>query len=927
MGARALLDVVDELLESRALTPEPLGAVLAEGPRAGVAAQPTVYPIGDGVREVPATVIDTVRAAARDITDLESAAVPDSGLGVAPDEVFGPLRSGLVRPASVAWRGRPEAATRAAQAAGDRISELRGAVRVLEPPGPYSLGTSNAPILITVSNGLPFTVRVRVEITPSSGLRVAPIEAQDVPPLGRRQVRVSAEVTRSGQFTVQAAVLTPDGELLGPPSRLRVRSTAYGTITLWLTGSAGVLLVVLAARRVLRRVRGEPDRRAEPGHRPPAPPGPPESPPLPGSPGLVAPTPTPPDRAPPTAPDPVHPSPSPVPDPSPVGQVGDPFPLPQATTDRLPVAHAAPPPRRPAPATGAASTAGPEPVTGPASDDGRTEQFTAPVPVAGPAQPSLGRSSGTIAVASLVSRITGFLRQIALVTVLGLGVVNSSYTVANTLPLIVYELLLGGVLTSVMIPLLVRSQTEDADGGAAYTRRLITMTAAALLLATAASMLAAPLLTRLYLGGQTTATANPDLATAFAYLLLPQVFFYGIGALLGAILNSRGAFAAFAWAPVLNNVVVLAVLAVYALVPGEISLDPARMGEPKLLVLGVGTTLGIVVQAAVLLPAVRRTGVHFRPLWGWDPRLTQAGGLALWVIAYVLIGQAGYIATTRVAAASDGGAIAIYANTWLLLQVPYGVLGVSLLTALMPRMSRAAAEGRHADVVADLSLGSRLLAVLLVPVSVLLTVFGPQVGTALFGLRSANLDGAAQLGTALAVSAFGLLPYGVTMLQMRVFYALTDSRTPTLIQLVTVAVKIPLLLLCPVLLAPQDVVLGLTAANSASFVAGAALGQVLLRRRLGRMPTREVLATTWRTAVAAIAGGLLAWGAVALLGGVLAGWPAFGRAWATLGIALLVAAPVTVLGMRLLRVGELEPVVARIERLVDRRKPRPPGPR
>ena len=566
-------------------------------------------------------------------------------------------------------------------------------------------------------------------------------------------------------------------------------------------------------------------------------------------------------------------------------------------------------------------------MTGPVSDDGRTEQFTAPVPAAGPAQPSLGRSSGTIAVASLVSRITGFLRQIALVTVLGLGVVNSSYTVANTLPLIVYELLLGGVLTSVMIPLLVRSQTEDADGGAAYTRRLITMTAAALLLATAASMLAAPLLTRLYLGGQTTATANPDLATAFAYLLLPQVFFYGIGALLGAILNSRGAFAAFAWAPVLNNVVVLAVLAVYALVPGEISLDPARMGEPKLLVLGVGTTLGIVVQAAVLLPAVRRTGVHFRPLWGWDPRLTRAGGLALWVIAYVLIGQAGYIATTRVAAASDGGAIAIYANTWLLLQVPYGVLGVSLLTALMPRMSRAAAEGRHADVVADLSLGSRLLAVLLVPVSVLLTVFGPQVGTALFGLRSANLDGAAQLGTALAVSAFGLLPYGVTMLQMRVFYALTDSRTPTLIQLVTVAVKIPLLLLCPVLLAPQDVVLGLTAANSASFVVGAALGQVLLRRRLGRMPTREVLATTWRTAVAAIAGGLLAWGVVALLGGVLAGWPAFGRAWATLGIALLVAAPVTVLGMRLLRVGELEPVVARIERLVDRRKPRPPGPR
>lgn len=342
IGARALLDVVDELLESRALTPRPLEVVLAEGPRAAAGARPAVYPIGDGVREVPATVIDAVRAAAGDVADLESAAVPDSGLGVEPDEVFGPLRTGLVRPASAAWRGRPEAADRAAQAAGDRISELRAAVRVLEPPGPYSLGTSNAPILITVSNGLPFTVRVRVEITPSSGLRVAPIEAQDVPPLGRRQVRVSAEVTRSGQFTVQAAVLTPDGELLGPPSRLRVRSTAYGTITLWLTGSAGVLLVVLVARRVLRRIRGEPDHRAEPGHRPPAPPGPPEGRPFPGSPALVAPTPTSPDRAPPTSPDPVPPSP--LPDHSPVGQVGDPFPVPHATTDRLPVPRPRPRP-------------------------------------------------------------------------------------------------------------------------------------------------------------------------------------------------------------------------------------------------------------------------------------------------------------------------------------------------------------------------------------------------------------------------------------------------------------------------------------------------------------------------------------------------------------------------------------------------------
>ena len=532
-----------------------------------------------------------------------------------------------------------------------------------------------------------------------------------------------------------------------------------------------------------------------------------------------------------------------------------------------------------------------------------------------------------MAVASLVSRITGFIRQIALVAVLTVGVVTDSYTVSNTLPVIVYEFLIGGVLSSVMVPLLVRAHTEDADGGEAFTRRLLTMTGVALLLATAAAMLAAPLLTRLYLGSGSGGHANPELATALALLLLPQIFFLGIGALLGGILNSRGAFGAFAWAPVLNNLVVLAVLALYAVLPGRITLDPIRMSEPKLLLLGLGTTFGIVVQAASLLPAIRRLGFSYRPLFGWDPRLAQAGGLAVWAVIYVLIGQAGYIVTTRVAADAAVGAVTIYANTWLLLQVPYGVLGVSLLTALMPRMSRAAAEGRNADVVADLSVGSRLLAIFLIPVSVLLTVFGPQIGIALFGLRSANLQDAAQLGLALAVSAFGLLPYGITMLQARVFYALTDSRTPTLIQLGTVAIKIPLLLLSAALLPPADVVLGLVAANSASFLVGAVLGQLLLRRGLGRIPTRNVLGAIGRSLLASLVAAGLAAAVVWLSAGALGGLAAPLRAWLQLVLASVLIAPLALLGMRLLGVHEMNPFVSRLERLVDRWRPRRRGVR
>ena len=148
-----------------------------------------------------------------------------------------------------------------------------------------------------------------------------------------------------------------------------------------------------------------------------------------------------------------------------------------------------------------------------------------------------------------------------------------------------------------------------------------------------------------------------------------------------------------------------------------------------------------------------------------------------------------------VAAEAAPGSVAIYSNAWLLLQVPYGVLGVSLLTALMPRLSRSAAEGRTADVVADLRLGTRLSGVVLLPVSALLTLFGTQLGVALFSLGAGSAgEGSTRLGATLAASAFGLLPYAVMMLQTRVFYALTDSRTPTLLQLVIVAVKIPLLL-------------------------------------------------------------------------------------------------------------------------------------
>jgi putative peptidoglycan lipid II flippase len=488
-----------------------------------------------------------------------------------------------------------------------------------------------------------------------------------------------------------------------------------------------------------------------------------------------------------------------------------------------------------------------------------------------PGSYSLAAATRTMAVATLVSRITGFLRQLGLAAVLGLGVINDSYTVASTLPAMLYEILLGGVLTSVVVPLLVRAAKEDADQGETYLQRLVTVSFVTLSVASVLAVLASPLLAVLFLG--TGGEANPQLATVFGYLLLPLILFYGLSGLFGAILNARSIFGPPAWAPVLNNVIVLASLGIYALVPGEISLNPARLSDPKLLVLGLGTVAGILAQALVQLPGLRRAGFHFGWRWGWDSRLTQASGMAAWLVLYVLIGQLGFVITTRSAAQGDPGGVVIYSLVWLILQLPYGVLGYSLLTAIMPRMSRAAADADWRGVVEHLSLGSRYLILLLAPIVVVFTLAGPSIGIALFSLGKAGSD-AERLGMALAVSAFGLLPYAMTMLQLRVFYAMADARTPTIINAIVVVVKVPLLLICPVFLNGADVVLGLTAANSLSLAFGALIGQSWLRRRLGRVETKRSLITFRNCVIGAApaAAAVLGLRAVTNLTGVSGAW-------------------------------------------------------
>ncbi|MDO5670347.1 MAG: murein biosynthesis integral membrane protein MurJ [Corynebacterium sp.] len=463
------------------------------------------------------------------------------------------------------------------------------------------------------------------------------------------------------------------------------------------------------------------------------------------------------------------------------------------------------------------------------------------------------RAGGSMAIATLFSRITGFVRNLLIVVTLG-GAVGSAFNTANTLPNLITEIVLGAVLTSLVVPVLVRAEKEDTDRGTAFFRRLFTLSASLLIVVTVLSVIAAPLLTRLLLSAD--GEVNIVQSSSFAYLLLPQIFFYGIFALFMAVLNTRGIFKPGAWAPVANNVVSIAVLLLYTLLPEDLGeTDPSPVNDPHVLLLGLGTTLGVVVQAAIMVPYLRKAGVDLRPLWGIDARLKQFGGMALAIIAYVAVSQVGYAVTTQIASLHDAAAPLIYQQHWLLLQVPYGIIGVTLLTAIMPRLSRNAADGDDRAVVGDLNLATKLTFIALIPIVVFFTVFGPDIGVALFAYRNFDTESGALLGLTLSFSAFTLLPYALVLLHLRVFYAREEAWTPTYIIVGITATKIVLSLLAPmVATSPSRVVVLLGAANGFGFVAGAVIGALLLRRKLGHLGTRSQIHTTAWAFAASMAG-------------------------------------------------------------------------
>ena len=439
--------------------------------------------------------------------------------------------------------------------------------------------------------------------------------------------------------------------------------------------------------------------------------------------------------------------------------------------------------------------------------------------------------STVMATGTVVSRITGIARDIALAAALGFYLVSDAYSLGNSLPTIIYILVVGGALNAVFIPQLVRRMEKDDDGGNAYADRLITLTGSVLLGLSILAVVAAPWIVDLYTPADYP-KSQYDLAVAFARLCLPQIFFYGAYTMLSQVLNARGTFGAPMFAPIANNVVAITTFVLFIIVAGTSAAADGALTTGQVLLLGIGTTAGVVVQAAILVPVLGRAGYRWRPRFDWKGQgLGKAAKLAGWTVGLVLVNQITYIVITRLAAQANVDAaatgataagITTYQKAHLVFMLPHSVITISIVTALLPALSRLAHEGKLKEVGEDVAGAMRLVAALVVPIAAMLFVLGSDVSVLLFGYGAATTDQAAVMGDVVSIFMIGLLPFTLFYVLLRGFYAMEDTRTPFVVTVIFSVIMLALVLSLFAFLTD----LGVTSAGGPQ-IAGIALGYVL----------------------------------------------------------------------------------------------------
>ena len=488
---------------------------------------------------------------------------------------------------------------------------------------------------------------------------------------------------------------------------------------------------------------------------------------------------------------------------------------------------------------------------------------TRPEDLVGEAQPqtaakaSVSKASRVMAMGTIVSRVTGMVRSSLLVAALGTAGLADPFNVGNNLPNMVYMIVIGGAVNAIFVPQLVRAMKDDADGGQAFIDRLLTMTIVFLGLLTALAVALAPQLVSIYAGSYT--GADRHVTIMFARYCLPQILFYGLSVMLGQILNAKDSYGPMMWTPVLANVVQIATLGCYLWIVGGVANSTSTISGGEELLLGLGTTLGIVLQALTLVPYLRGVGVRYRPRFDWrNTGLGKSMTLAKWTLATVIIGAVVNWAITSMATTMGGRfkvqgvGYSAYSNAVTLWILPQSVITVSIITALLPRMSRSAHAGDKRAVGDSISYGLRSTGMLIVPCAFAFLAFGQQIVSVLLAHGNVTPTQSHNLGYMLMAFSLGLIPYSAQFVMLRGFYAYEDTKTPFFIALWIGVANAGLALLAFLVLGhTQWAVAGMCAAYSISYLVGLGITAQRLHNLVGSFDGKRVMRVHIKLCVAA----------------------------------------------------------------------------
>jgi putative peptidoglycan lipid II flippase len=473
-------------------------------------------------------------------------------------------------------------------------------------------------------------------------------------------------------------------------------------------------------------------------------------------------------------------------------------------------------------------------------------------------QHELFRASSVMAVGTIISRITGFIGGVIMIATLGTALLADAFNVANTMPNILYNLLVGGALTAIFVPQLVRA-FDDADGGHLFASRLVTTISGILLVLVIIGVIFAPQLVYIYAPSFSTPgfETEREIAIAFTRYCLPQIFFLGLFTMLGQVANARGSFAPLMWAPIANNLVVIVVFSAFLIKWPSVNVD--SITSTQIQILGWGTTAGIIVQALILIPVVKRSGIKIRPKWG-VAGLGKSFSLAGWTLVYVLISQIGYLITVNVAttAAVDSAKAGIttgvgftpFKNAYLIMLLPYSIVTISIVTALLPHMSKLAINKKIEDVKEQILRAIKTVAVLTIPSSVAFLLFGPLITEVLFFGIDKN-DGI-YIGYVLSALSLGLVAFSINLVLIRGFNAFEDTRTQVWSILIINIISVGLSYLFLAVLPSDWVTVGLGVAFSVSYLIGLFITLRLLKKHTGTIHVREFIGQHGRLLSAAL---------------------------------------------------------------------------